>query len=88
MVIVDEGYNWKSIILSLLVIGTVIAGIVTAIYLLGYVDELLYWSGRRMTLDEYLQVREIQLFNVTSFPVRLNLLLHNYLWEFPWKIFN
>ncbi|XP_031617324.1 dipeptidyl aminopeptidase-like protein 6 isoform X3 [Contarinia nasturtii] len=50
-----ETHNWKSIIFSLLVIGFVIAGIVTAIYLLGYVDELLYWSGRRMLLDEYLQ---------------------------------
>lgn len=30
-----EGQNWKSIILALLVIGCVIAGIVTAIYLLG-----------------------------------------------------
>ncbi|XP_026469614.1 inactive dipeptidyl peptidase 10 [Ctenocephalides felis] len=50
-----DGHNWKSIIFSLLVIGLVIAGIVTAIYLLGYVDELLYWSGRRMKLDEYLQ---------------------------------
>ncbi|XP_055386032.1 inactive dipeptidyl peptidase 10 isoform X2 [Condylostylus longicornis] len=51
----DEGHNWSSIVLSLLVIGVVIAGIVTAIYILGYVDELLYWSGRRMILDEYLQ---------------------------------
>ncbi|XP_039148639.1 dipeptidyl aminopeptidase-like protein 6 isoform X5 [Drosophila simulans] len=51
----DEGHNWRSIILSLLVISFVVAGIVTAIYLLGYVDELLYWSGRRMILDEYLQ---------------------------------
>lgn len=31
-----ESHNWKSIVLSLLVIGFVIAGIVTAIYLLGY----------------------------------------------------
>lgn len=31
----DETHNWKSIIFSLLVIGFVIAGIVTAIYLLG-----------------------------------------------------
>lgn len=30
-----ETHNWKSIVLSLLVIGFVIAGIVTAIYLLG-----------------------------------------------------
>lgn len=51
----EEGHNWRSIIFSLLVIAVVIAGIVTAIYLLGYVDELLYWSGRRMKLDEYLQ---------------------------------
>ncbi|XP_055593286.1 dipeptidyl peptidase 4 [Uranotaenia lowii] len=50
-----EGHNWKSIVFSLLVIGFVISGIVTAIYLLGYVDELLYWSGRRMKLDEFLQ---------------------------------
>ncbi|XP_058801842.1 inactive dipeptidyl peptidase 10 isoform X3 [Phymastichus coffea] len=49
-----EGHNWRSIIFSLLVISTVIAGIVTAIYLLGYVDELLYWSGRRLTLEECL----------------------------------
>ncbi|XP_037913635.1 inactive dipeptidyl peptidase 10 isoform X2 [Hermetia illucens] len=52
---ISEGHNWRSIIFSLLVIGFVVAGIVTAIYLLGYVDELLYWSGRRMILDEYLQ---------------------------------
>ncbi|XP_011055618.1 PREDICTED: inactive dipeptidyl peptidase 10 isoform X1 [Acromyrmex echinatior] len=51
----DGGHNWRSIIFSLLVIGFVIAGIVTAIYLLGYVDELLYWSGRRLTLDECLR---------------------------------
>jgi len=31
----DGGHNWRSIIFSLLVIGFVIAGIVTAIYLLG-----------------------------------------------------
>lgn len=49
-----DGHNWRSIVLSLLVIGLVIAGIVTAIYMLGYVDELLYWSGRRMKLDEFL----------------------------------
>lgn len=49
-----EGHNWRSIIFSLLVIGLVISGIVTAIYLLGYVDELLYWSGRRMRLEELL----------------------------------
>lgn len=30
-----EGNNWRSIVLSLLVIGFVIAGIITAIYLLG-----------------------------------------------------
>ncbi|KAI4504853.1 hypothetical protein M0802_000403 [Mischocyttarus mexicanus] len=51
----EGGHNWRSIIFSLLVIGFVIAGIVTAIYLLGYVDELLYWSGRRLTLDECLR---------------------------------
>ncbi|KOB70112.1 Inactive dipeptidyl peptidase 10 [Operophtera brumata] len=50
-----EGHNWKSIIFSLMVISFVIAGIVVAIYLLGYVDELLYWSGRRMRLDEFLR---------------------------------
>ncbi|XP_014238564.1 inactive dipeptidyl peptidase 10 isoform X1 [Trichogramma pretiosum] len=49
-----DGHNWRSIIFSLLVISTVIAGICTAIYLLGYVDELLYWSGRRLTLEECL----------------------------------
>lgn len=52
----DEGHNWWSIIFSLLVIGLVITGIVIAIYLLGYVDELLYWHGKRMELNEYLQV--------------------------------
>lgn len=31
----SEGHNWRSIIFSLLVINFVIAGIVTAIYLLG-----------------------------------------------------
>ena len=50
-----DGHNWRSIIFSLLVIGMVITGIVTAIYLLGYVDELLYWSGRRMNFNEFLQ---------------------------------
>lgn len=49
-----DGHNWRSIIFSLLVIGLVISGIVTAIYLLGYVDELLYWSGRRMQLEQLL----------------------------------
>ncbi|CAH0556834.1 unnamed protein product [Brassicogethes aeneus] len=51
----DEGHNWWSIIFSLLVIGLVISGIVTAIYLAGYVDELLYWHGQRMQLEEFLQ---------------------------------
>lgn len=37
----DEGHNWRSIIFSLLVISFVIAGIITAIYLLGYVLEVL-----------------------------------------------
>lgn len=54
-----EGRNWWSVVLSLLVISLVIAGILAAINTMGYVDELLYWSGRRMTLDEYLQVRNI-----------------------------
>ncbi|XP_045472394.1 dipeptidyl peptidase 4 isoform X3 [Harmonia axyridis] len=51
----DEGHNWWSIIFSLLVIGLVISGIVAAIFFVGYVDELLYWHGRRMQLEEYLQ---------------------------------
>lgn len=51
----NDSHNWRSIVLSLLVIGFVIVGILTAIYLLGYVDEMLYWSGRRMKLGEYLQ---------------------------------
>ncbi|XP_044752432.1 dipeptidyl peptidase 4 isoform X2 [Coccinella septempunctata] len=51
----DEGHNWWSIIFSLLVIGLVVSGIVAAIFLVGYVDELLYWHGRRMQLEEYLQ---------------------------------
>ncbi|XP_015515915.1 inactive dipeptidyl peptidase 10 isoform X1 [Neodiprion pinetum] len=51
----EGGHNWRSIVFSLLVIGFVIAGIVTAIYLLGYVDELLYWSGKRLTLEECLR---------------------------------
>jgi hypothetical protein len=51
----EEGHNWSSIILSLFVIGLVISGIATAVYLLGYVDELLYWKGKRMKLEEYLQ---------------------------------
>jgi hypothetical protein len=51
----NDSNNWRSIVLSLLVIGFVIVGILTAIYLLGYVDEMLYWSGRRMKLGEYLQ---------------------------------
>ncbi|KAJ8977155.1 hypothetical protein NQ317_015478, partial [Molorchus minor] len=51
----DEGHNWWSIIFSLLVIGLVIAGIVAAIFLVGYVDELLYWHGQRMQLEEFLQ---------------------------------
>ncbi|XP_023309950.1 dipeptidyl peptidase 4 isoform X2 [Anoplophora glabripennis] len=51
----DEGHNWWSIIFSLLVIGLVISGIVAAIFLVGYVDELLYWHGQRMQLEEFLQ---------------------------------
>ncbi|KAK9872238.1 hypothetical protein WA026_017041 [Henosepilachna vigintioctopunctata] len=51
----DEGHNWWSIIFSLLVIGLVVSGIVAAIFLVGYVDELLYWHGQRMQLEEYLQ---------------------------------
>ncbi|XP_050306548.1 dipeptidyl aminopeptidase-like protein 6 isoform X1 [Anthonomus grandis grandis] len=51
----DEGHNWWSIIFSLLVIGLVISGIVAAIFLVGYVDELLYWQGERMKLEQYLQ---------------------------------
>lgn len=50
----EEGRNWRGILLSLLVISLVIAGIVAAIHTLGYVDELLYWSGRRMALGELL----------------------------------
>ncbi|KAL1123724.1 hypothetical protein AAG570_001497, partial [Ranatra chinensis] len=50
-----EGRNWRSVVFSLLVIAAVIAGILVAIYTLGWVDELLYWSGRRMDLQEYLQ---------------------------------
>lgn len=34
----EDGHNWRSIIFSLLVISFVIAGIITAIYLLGYVN--------------------------------------------------
>lgn len=51
----ESGHNWRSIIFSLLVIGMIIAGIVTAIYLLGYVDELLYWSGKRLSLEDCLR---------------------------------
>ncbi|ENN82879.1 hypothetical protein YQE_00753, partial [Dendroctonus ponderosae] len=51
----DEGHNWWSIIFSLLVIGLVISGIIAAIFLVGYVDELLYWHGERMKLEQYLQ---------------------------------
>uniref|UniRef100_A0A8D9BYV7 Inactive dipeptidyl peptidase 10 n=1 Tax=Cacopsylla melanoneura TaxID=428564 RepID=A0A8D9BYV7_9HEMI len=56
----DLGYsgdsqNWRSVILALLVIGIVISGIVTAINLIGYVDELLEFDGRRMHLDEFLR---------------------------------
>ncbi|XP_050518361.1 inactive dipeptidyl peptidase 10 isoform X2 [Diabrotica virgifera virgifera] len=51
----DEGHNWWSIIFSLLVIGLVISGIVGAIFIVGYVDELLYWHGQRMHLEELLE---------------------------------
>ncbi|XP_060517195.1 inactive dipeptidyl peptidase 10 isoform X2 [Cylas formicarius] len=51
----DEGHNWWSIIFSLLVIALVISGIVAAIFLVGYVDELLYWHGERMKLEQFLQ---------------------------------
>lgn len=34
----SEGHNWRSIILSLFTISVVIAGIATAIYILGWVD--------------------------------------------------
>ncbi|CAH1391632.1 unnamed protein product [Nezara viridula] len=50
-----EGRNWLSVVLSLLVIAAVVSGILTAIHSLGYVDELLYWSGRRLSLQEVLQ---------------------------------
>lgn len=45
----DGGHNWRSIIFSLLVIGFVIAGIVTAIYLLG-------WVYRDICLRSYLSI--------------------------------
>nr|XP_023020216.1 inactive dipeptidyl peptidase 10 isoform X2 [Leptinotarsa decemlineata] len=51
----DEGHNWWSIIFSLLVIGLVISGIIAAILIVGYVDELLYWTGSRMQLEELLE---------------------------------
>lgn len=46
-------------------IGLVISGIVAAIFLVGYVDELLYWQGERMKLEQYLQV----IFRVTGSTV-------------------
>ncbi|KAJ8915617.1 hypothetical protein NQ315_003401 [Exocentrus adspersus] len=57
----DEGHNWWSIIFSLLVIGLVISGIVAAIFLVGYVDELLYWHGQRMQLNEFMQISQDEL---------------------------
>lgn len=51
----EDSLNWWSIIFALLVIGIVVSGIVGAILFIGYVDELLYWHGQRMQLDEYIQ---------------------------------
>lgn len=41
--------------LALLVIALVIGGIASAILTYGFVDELLYWSGQRLTLDDLLR---------------------------------
>lgn len=55
-------------------IGLVISGIVAAIFLVGYVDELLYWRGQRMQLEELLQVDcfyhlNISMLNITDFHI-------------------
>lgn len=51
-------------ILALLVIIIVIAGIASAILSYGFVDELLYWSGKRLCLEDILNTTDI-------FPDRL-----------------
>ncbi len=45
-------------------IALVIAGIVSAILTYGFVDELLYWSGKRLCLEDILH-------NTDIFPERL-----------------
>lgn len=59
-----DGQYWRSVILALLVIALVIAGIASAIFSYGFVDELLYWSGKRLCLDDILNTTNI-------FPERL-----------------
>lgn len=50
-----DGQYWRSIIFSLLAIALVIGGITSAILWYGFVDNLLYWSGQRITLETYLR---------------------------------
>ncbi|XP_065218302.1 inactive dipeptidyl peptidase 10 isoform X2 [Planococcus citri] len=51
----SDGQYWRSVMLALLVIALVIGGIASAILTYGFVDELLYWSGQRLTLDDLLR---------------------------------
>ncbi|XKL68722.1 hypothetical protein PGB90_006491 [Kerria lacca] len=60
----SDGQYWRSVILALLVIIIVIAGIASAILSYGFVDELLYWSGKRLCLEDILNTTDI-------FPDRL-----------------
>lgn len=60
----SDGQYWRSVILALLVIGLVIAGIASAICTYGFVDELLYWSGTRLRLEQILGTTSV-------FPSRL-----------------
>lgn len=50
----SDGQYWRSVILALLVIALVIGGIASAIVTYGFVDELLYWSGQRLKLENFL----------------------------------
>lgn len=55
----SDGQYWRSVVLALLVIGLVIAGIASAIYGYGFVDELLYWSGTRLRLEDVLNTSSV-----------------------------
>lgn len=62
-----EGHNWCSIVLSLLAIGCVIAGIATAIYILGWVEDGTTYSFKCCIATE----RAIDTASRSRFPFQL-----------------